>query len=293
MTTLRMFNRNLPSSGGGYFRLLPYAFSRWMLNRVNEQATAKPRSFISTRGRWTPGQPRVAGIDAEDPLQALRQHPPHGRAACSSCCATSAGVAWTRSSSAAQRQLPARSGRRHPCLPLMNVLRWPLATSAALRLWDAFVLACPQATFFHRAGWQSICSDVFRHDTYLPVRRQRRHGRIVGRVAARPCDQAACLFGNSLMGLPFAVYGGVPRPTPETAAAFAGSRGASPRQAAESRPSGIAQRAAAPHRLADAGPVRHLSQSHPADEEANMLAIPRKQRAMVRKGIKNGLVSEH
>jgi FemAB-related protein (PEP-CTERM system-associated) len=29
-----------------------------------------------------------------------------------------------------------------------------------------------------------------------------------------------------------------------------------------------------------------------ADEEANMLAIPRKQRAMVRKGIKNGLVSE-
>jgi hypothetical protein len=42
-----------------------------------------------------------------------------------------------------------------------------------------------------------------------------------------------------------------------------------------------------------AGPVRHLPQAHAADEEANMLAIPRKQRAMVRKGIKNGLVSEH
>ena len=28
ITTLRVFNRNLPSSGGGYFRLLPYALSR-------------------------------------------------------------------------------------------------------------------------------------------------------------------------------------------------------------------------------------------------------------------------
>ena len=35
-TTLRMFNRNLPSSGGGYFRLFPYALSRWMLKRVNQ-----------------------------------------------------------------------------------------------------------------------------------------------------------------------------------------------------------------------------------------------------------------
>ena len=30
-------NRNLPSSGGGYFRLLPYALSRWMLQQVNQR----------------------------------------------------------------------------------------------------------------------------------------------------------------------------------------------------------------------------------------------------------------
>lgn len=35
VTTLRLFQRNFPASGGGYFRLLPYAVSRWMLNRVN------------------------------------------------------------------------------------------------------------------------------------------------------------------------------------------------------------------------------------------------------------------
>jgi polysaccharide deacetylase family protein (PEP-CTERM system associated) len=34
-TTVRLLNRNLPSSGGGYFRLLPYAVSKWMLQRVN------------------------------------------------------------------------------------------------------------------------------------------------------------------------------------------------------------------------------------------------------------------
>ena len=36
-TTLRKFGRNLPSSGGGYFRLLPYRVSRWMLEQVNRQ----------------------------------------------------------------------------------------------------------------------------------------------------------------------------------------------------------------------------------------------------------------
>ena len=35
VTTLRIGSRNLPSSGGGYFRLLPYALSRWMIRRVN------------------------------------------------------------------------------------------------------------------------------------------------------------------------------------------------------------------------------------------------------------------
>ena len=47
ITTLRAFGRNFPSSGGGYFRLLPYALSRWMLNRVN---TGDQQSGISGGG---------------------------------------------------------------------------------------------------------------------------------------------------------------------------------------------------------------------------------------------------
>ena len=50
-TTLRMFNRNLPSSGGGYFRLFPYALSRWMLRQVNRQDSA-PAVFTFIPGKW-------------------------------------------------------------------------------------------------------------------------------------------------------------------------------------------------------------------------------------------------
>ena len=78
ITTLRLFNRNLPSSGGGYFRLLPYALSRWMLRQVN--ATDKESAvFYFHPWEIDPGQPRIAGIDRKNALPALREHPPHGK----------------------------------------------------------------------------------------------------------------------------------------------------------------------------------------------------------------------
>lgn len=60
-TTLRVFNRNLPSSGGGYFRLLPYPLSRWMLRRVNGQDHA-PAVFYFHPWEIDVGQPLVPGI---------------------------------------------------------------------------------------------------------------------------------------------------------------------------------------------------------------------------------------
>ncbi len=64
ITTLRAFGRNFPSSGGGYFRLLPYALSRWMLNRVNH---SDQQSGIFYCHPWEidTDQPRVAGISAK------------------------------------------------------------------------------------------------------------------------------------------------------------------------------------------------------------------------------------
>lgn len=62
VTTLRVLNRNLPSSGGGYFRLLPYALSRWMLQRVN---TVDQEAAIFYFHPWEidAEQPRIPGID--------------------------------------------------------------------------------------------------------------------------------------------------------------------------------------------------------------------------------------
>ncbi len=62
ITTVRMGKHNLPSSGGGYFRLLPYAASRWLLKRVNRQER-EPAIFYFHPWEIDVGQPRVPGID--------------------------------------------------------------------------------------------------------------------------------------------------------------------------------------------------------------------------------------
>ena len=154
-------------------------------------------------------------------------------------------------------------------------------------LWDEFVQACPQATFFHRSGWQAIMRDVFRHDAYFLYAQQ--DGRITGVL---PLGHVrSMLFGKSLTSLPFAVYGGVASEDEASALAL------------EAEAQRLAQELGVDHLE-----LRQLQRQHAdwpkqelyvtfrkailPDEEANMLAIPRKQRAMVRKGIKNGLKSE-
>jgi len=153
--------------------------------------------------------------------------------------------------------------------------------------WDAFVLACPQATFFHRAGWQKVIGEVFRHTTYYLYAEA--DGAIQGVLPLAHVN--SWLFGNSLMGLPFAVYGGVAAENDAAA------------QMLEEEAQAIAQQLGVDHlELRNVQPrhsdwptqdlyVTFRREIFP-DEEANMLAIPRKQRAMVRKGIKNGLVSQ-
>jgi len=63
-TTLRFLNRNWPASGGGYFRLMPYGLSRWMLRRVNhiDQLVAV---FYFHPWEIDADQPRIPGISAK------------------------------------------------------------------------------------------------------------------------------------------------------------------------------------------------------------------------------------
>jgi len=153
--------------------------------------------------------------------------------------------------------------------------------------WDAFVASCPGATFFHRSGWQNVITRVFRHRTYFLYAEQQE-----GIAGVLPLAHVnSLLFGNALVSLPFAVYGGV---------AAANERAA---DALEAQAQEIAVRLGVDHLELRNVHARHAD--WPAqdlyvtfrkeilpDPEANMLAIPRKQRAMVRKGIKNGLSAE-
>jgi polysaccharide deacetylase family protein (PEP-CTERM system associated) len=58
VTTMRWLGRNWPAGGGGYFRLLPYAVSRWQIERVNHD-DGRPAIFYLHPWEVDPGQPRV------------------------------------------------------------------------------------------------------------------------------------------------------------------------------------------------------------------------------------------
>lgn len=64
VSTARFFDRNWPASGGGYFRLMPYAMSRWLLQRVN-QVDRQPVIFYFHPWEIDAGQPRIDGINAK------------------------------------------------------------------------------------------------------------------------------------------------------------------------------------------------------------------------------------
>lgn len=150
--------------------------------------------------------------------------------------------------------------------------------------WDRFVTACDEATFFHRAGWKRVIEETFAHRTYFLYAEA--DGRIEGVLPLAEIKSA--LFGHKLVSLPFCVYGGIAARTGRAAVAL-----------------DEAAQALADLRCVDLLEYRSMQARHPAwqhedlyvtfrrpihaDAERNMLDIPRKQRAMVRKGIKAGL----
>ena len=61
VTTVQLGGSKLPCGGGGYFRLFPYAYSRWALRRVNRQ---DHQSAVFYFHPWEidPAQPTQSGI---------------------------------------------------------------------------------------------------------------------------------------------------------------------------------------------------------------------------------------
>lgn len=152
--------------------------------------------------------------------------------------------------------------------------------------WNAFVESCPEATFFHRAEWKNVLEQAFGHSAkYLFAERG---GRIEGVLPLSHVK--SLLFGDSLCSTPFCVYGGI---AADTDAARDALTAAAERMAEELDVGYLELRnetAQQPWPVKDLY-VRFRKDIDP-DPDANMKAIPRKQRAMVRKGMKAGLTSE-
>lgn len=61
ITTFVALQRNWPAGGGGYFRLAPYALSRWAIERVN-RIDRRPAIFYLHPWEIDPGQPRIPSV---------------------------------------------------------------------------------------------------------------------------------------------------------------------------------------------------------------------------------------
>ena len=60
VTTAHFAGRRLAAGGGGFFRVLPYGFSRWAIRQVNTR-DQRPAVFYFHPWEIDPGQPRVTG----------------------------------------------------------------------------------------------------------------------------------------------------------------------------------------------------------------------------------------
>lgn len=159
-------------------------------------------------------------------------------------------------------------------------------TAADGRRWDAFVANAPEATFFHLWGWREVIHKAFGHRMYAlaAVRDSKLEGILpLGHIHS-------LLFGNALISTPFCVYGGIVATSDEA------------RIALDEAASRLARQLGVDHlefRNLKPGdrdrPTKDLyvtfRRELDTEVEKNLLAIPRKQRAVVRKGIESGMVS--
>src|SRR5215831_11501825 len=153
--------------------------------------------------------------------------------------------------------------------------------------WDRFVEGHPGGTFFHLSGWERVLKNALGHRTHYLVAR---NGSAITGVL--PLARVkSYLFGDALISTPFCVYGGALATDDSTRIALEDAA------AKLSRGLGVDYLEIRNRARSRADwPAKNLyftfRRTLDPDPEKNMLAIPRKQRAEVRAGIKKGLVVE-
>lgn len=154
--------------------------------------------------------------------------------------------------------------------------------------WDRFVRSRPDASFFHLSAWQGIFSKALHLNPHYLV--AERAGAITGVLPL--VHQSSLLFGSELSAAPFCVEGG-PLAADEAsrAALLVGAIALRDKLKArylEFRSRKARHEGALVRRDLYATFRRAIS----LDDDANLKAIPRKQRAVVRKAIAGPLRSE-
>ncbi len=151
--------------------------------------------------------------------------------------------------------------------------------------WDDYVHNHPQGTFFHLSGWKSVIERAYGHECRFLLARE--NNKIVGLLPLAHIKSR--IFGNALVSSPFCVYGGAIADNHNFRAQL---EDAAAREAINRNVDYLELRNMT--RTRDNWPVKDLyvtfRKTIEPDPDINMASIPRKQRAMVRKGIKAGLV---
>lgn len=150
--------------------------------------------------------------------------------------------------------------------------------------WDAFVRTAPAATFFHMAAWRRVIEEAFGHPCHYL------YAEIDGEIAGilPLAEIKSRLFGHALISTPFCVYGGV---VARDAQSETKLTEAAARLAQELEVDYLELRNREPGKIAWPGKDLYVMfrKRISSDHDANFQAIPRKQRAMVRKGMEAGL----
>ncbi len=163
--------------------------------------------------------------------------------------------------------------------------------------WVRFVERCPQAHFFHRIEWRHILQTVYGHRPHYLV--AERAGQWCGvlplaEIKGPWLPFKGRVFGHALTSLPFAVYGGAAADDAATVLALNEAAAQLGRELGVDHLELRHQQRYQPDWPCQDLYYTFRKTLHP-DHEQNLLAIPRKQRAMVRKGAGFGLstVVEH
>jgi FemAB-related protein (PEP-CTERM system-associated) len=158
--------------------------------------------------------------------------------------------------------------------------------AADRQAWNEFVRAHPEGTFFHLAEWQDVLRESFGHKAHYLL--AERGGEVHGVLPL--VLVSSMLFGRALISTPFCVYGGIVSNDAETHQQLAEHACALARRLNVDYLELRNRRRQFPDWHVKDLYVTFRKEIAP-DAEANMLAIPRKQRAMVRKGIQKNLHS--